>query len=143
MPSVAEALARQADKVGDARALLEFNVGCQRKSSGTGQGSKGSSGRSAQFHQICRPLHLHSVRQVRRPSSSRPQRTKPPDFMGWLHSGQAGASSVMPRTLTERPLRPEANWVRAVFWGGVALSCWDSPRIFVDVRRCSWPLSLS
>lgn len=36
----------------------------------------------------------------------------PPDFKGWLHPGHAGASSVMRRTLMERPLRPalSARW---------------------------------
>lgn len=67
-------------------------------------------------HQTCRPTHPHSVRQVR-PSSSRSESTKPPDFMGCPHSGQAGAALVMRRTLREPtadlrrigvgPLRPE------------------------------------
>lgn len=62
--------------------VVDVNVGCQRNSSATGQTSKGSSGRSAQLHQTCRPAHFHSDRQVRRPSPSRSERTKPPAFMG-------------------------------------------------------------
>jgi hypothetical protein len=63
--------------------------------------------------------------------------------MGWLHSGQAGASSVMPRTLTERPLRPEATWVGVLPWAGVVLACADGPQTFAVVRRCSSALSRS
>jgi hypothetical protein len=90
----------------------DVNTGCQRNSTGSGRTFEGSSGRSTQRHRICQPAHLHSVRQTCRPSSPRWERTKPPDFMGWLHSGQAGASWVMPRTSTEQPLRPglSAEW---------------------------------
>lgn len=40
--------------------------------------------------------------------------------MGWLHSGQSGASLVMRRTLMERPLRPEV--ARAARWSCAAVS---------------------
>lgn len=80
--------------------VVDVSVGCHRNNCGRGQISRGSPGRSAQFHQTCRLAHLHSDRQVRRPSSSCLQSTRPPDFKGWLHSGHAGVSLVMHRTLT-------------------------------------------
>jgi hypothetical protein len=63
--------------------------------------------------------------------------------MGWLHSGQAGASLVMSRTLTERPLRPEATWVGALPWAAAVLTCADGPQAFMVVRRCSSAMSRS
>lgn len=63
--------------------------------------------------------------------------------MGWLHSGQAAASSVMPRTLAERPLRPEATWVGAAPWAGVSITCADGPLASALVRCCSSTLSRS
>jgi hypothetical protein len=87
-------------------AAVDVTRGCQRPSFGKGQTSSGSSGRSAQPHQTCRPEHRHSARQVRRPSSSRLQSTKPPNRMDWLHSGQAGTSSVMRSTLMSHNSQP-------------------------------------
>jgi len=116
--------------------LVGVSVGCHRNSSGTGQTSSGSVGRSAHCHQACRPAHRHRERQILRPSSSRLDSTGPPDFKGWLHSGQDGASSVMRRTLIERPLRPEATL--GVRW------TWDRYpthllRLSVAVRGCPLP----
>ncbi|CAL9315252.1 hypothetical protein SUDANB51_02866 [Streptomyces sp. enrichment culture] len=107
MPSLADPAAVQDRSCVPPSGLVDVSVGCQRNSSGTGQTSSGSAGRSAHCHQVCRPAHRHRERQILRPSSSRLDSTRPPDFKVWLHSGQAGASSVMRRTLTERPLRPE------------------------------------
>lgn len=90
--------------------LSTVTVGSQRNSPGTGQISNGSSGRSAQLHQTCLSAHLHSDRQVRRPSSLRSESTRPPDSMGRQHSGQAGASLGMGRTLTSH------GWTRT--WSG-------------------------
>lgn len=81
--------------------LVDVSVGCHRNSFGTGQTSIGSSGRSAHCHHVCRSAHRHNARQVRRPSSSRLESTRPPDSKGRRHSGQAGAALVMGRTLTE------------------------------------------
>ncbi|MEV8558213.1 hypothetical protein AB0478_17505 [Streptomyces sp. NPDC051917] len=66
--------------------VVDVNVGCHLYGPGIEQTSNGSSGRSAQPHQACRPAHFHNHRQIRRPSSSRSERTKPPDFMGRPHS---------------------------------------------------------
>jgi hypothetical protein len=106
---------------------ISGTAACQRNSFGTGQASKASSGRSAQPHQTCRPAHLHSDRQARRPSSSRLDSTKPPDSMGWPQSGQAGASLLMRRTLRERPLHPEATWSGAPPWACVPPTRGDGP----------------
>jgi hypothetical protein len=59
----------------------------------------------------------------------------PPDFMGWLHWGHAGASSVMRRTLTERPLRPEATWTQKLPCACAAVICADSPQRFDRAHR--------
>lgn len=40
---------------------------------------------------------------------SRLDSTKSPDFMSWPHSGRAGASLLVWRTLTERPFRPDTT----------------------------------
>lgn len=47
--------------------LVDVSVGCQRNSSGIGQASKGSSGRSALRHQTCRPAHSQRDPAARRP----------------------------------------------------------------------------
>jgi hypothetical protein len=62
-------------------------------------------------------------------------RTKPPDVMGWLHTRQAGASSVMRRTPTERRLRPGAIWVWAL--PGAGVTCVAGPQTSGLVRRCA------
>lgn len=67
----------------------------------------------------------------------------PPDFMGWLHSGHAEASSVMRRTLTARPLRLEATWAAPLPGDAPALTCADGPQAFALVRCCAWALSRS
>lgn len=54
--------------------------------------------------------------------------------MGWLHSGQAGASPVMRGTLRERLLRPEATWMWALPWAGAPLTCVDGPLTFAVGR---------
>lgn len=126
---------------------VDVRVGCQRKSFGTGQISNGSSGRSAHRHHVCRSAHRHNARQVRRPSSSRFERTRPPDSIGRWHSGQAGASLVMERTLTERPLRPEATWDGHCPWAVEPLTCADGALAYAGVLGCapwlsrSWTLS--
>lgn len=80
---------------------------CQRNSPGAGHTSSGSSGRSAQPHQTCQLAHFHNDRHIRRPSSSRSERTKPPDFMGWPHSGHVGPALVMRGTLTRDRFAPK------------------------------------
>jgi hypothetical protein len=107
MPSLAGSAAVQDRSCVPPSELVDVSVGCQRNSSGTGQTSSGSAGRSAHCHQVCRAAHRHRERQVIRSSSSRLVSTRPPDFKGWRT--QDRASSVMRRTLTERPLRPELS----------------------------------
>ena len=77
--------------------LVDVSVGCQRNRSGAGQISNGSSGRSAHRHQVCRPAHRHRERQTLRPSSSRLDRTRPPDAQltghGSMSRGRCGPPS--------------------------------------------------
>lgn len=67
---------------------------CQnRNNCGYGQGSRGSSGRSAHFHQTCRPAHRHRNRQARLLSPSLWKMTKPPDRISASQSGHLGEDS--------------------------------------------------
>src|SRR5690606_40422272 len=43
---------------------------------------------------MCLPAHRQRERQTLRPSSSRRASTRPPEFEGWLHSGQDGAHAA-------------------------------------------------
>lgn len=74
---------------------VDVRRGCQLSNrSGCGQGSSGSRGRSAHFHQTCRFEQPQTMRQVRRSSSSRRHRTKAPASNGLSQAGQIGIESI-------------------------------------------------
>lgn len=75
-------------------AAVDVSHRCQNRNiCGYGHGSRESSGRSAHFHQTCRPEHRHRNRQTDLPSPSLWNRTKPPDHIGLSHSGHPGEDS--------------------------------------------------